>query len=353
MTGEMLRGERVRRSLKLEEVAAQTKIGLRLLQAIEANRFDLLPGGLFTRSFLRQYARALDMDETQVIASFQEQFYEPPPALPLPLPKKSTFARIPMFPAFGWLALTVIAGAGFYGLWMNVHRSLPEPHKTSLQLPPDPQSLRVESVPPAANTPSSASHPTPGRETKQPSATPGGSPNSISRSTTTVSPPTTAPPLPSTSSPLPNTSTPPPSTSSPPPSPSTPPPHSSTPSPDPSAPPPTSTPAPVSADGKTHVLFTAKEPVWVSIQCDGNPVFNGMLDANQTKTVDMSGKMVVLVGNAGGLDIAMNGKTVGPIGPTGEVRVVNLTPNGAQISRRKSEKDTPDSNNPSVPGENH
>jgi hypothetical protein len=78
-----------------------------------------------------------------------------------------------------------------------------------------------------------------------------------------------------------------------------------------------------------------------------------MLDANQTKTVDMSGKMVVLVGNAGGLDIALNGKPVGPIGPHGETRLVNLTPDGAQISRRKSEKDTPDSSSSTVPGENH
>jgi hypothetical protein len=93
--------------------------------------------------------------------------------------------------------------------------------------------------------------------------------------------------------------------------------------------------------------------VWVSIQCDGHAVFNGMLGANQTKTVDMSGKMIVLVGNAGGLDIALNGKTVGPIGPHGEIRLVNLTPNGAQISRRKSDKEIPDSSSSTVPGENH
>jgi cytoskeleton protein RodZ len=353
LTGEMLRGERVRRSLKLEEVAARTKIGLRLLQAIEANRFDLLPGGLFTRSFLRQYARALDMDETQVIASFQEQFQEPPPALPLPLPKKSIFARVPLFPAFGWLALALIAGAGFYGLWVNVHRSLPEPHKTSLELPPDPRSLRVESVPPAVNAPPPAAHPKPPQISNKPNATPAGSPSSDSPPSTVPLPGNMSTPLPNASTPPRNTTTPPPNAPPPSPNPPSPAPNPSTADPSPSIAPPTPAPPPGGVDGKTHVLFTAKEAVWVSIQCDGNPVFNGMLDANQTKTVDMSGKMVVLVGNAGGLDIAMNGKTVGPIGPTGEVRVVNLTPNGAQISRRKPESGSPDSNNPTGPGENH
>lgn len=305
LTGEILRGERVRQSLRLEDVAAKTKIHLRLLQAIEANRFDLLPGGLFTRSFLRQYARTLQMDEAQVVSTYQDQFPEAPPALPLPLPQKSTFARIPLFPAFGWLALTLIAGAGLYGLWQNVRRSMPEPRSASVELPPDPHSLRVESVAPAASNPAPPPHhPSPQESLAKPSA-----PLAAQQPA--------GPALPAATGPV------------------------------------QTPPAPTPAGNSTHVVFTAKEPVWLSIQADGKPLFSGVLEANQTKALDLSGTMAVLVGNAGGLDIAVDGKTIGPIGPHGEVRLVNLTPSGMQVSRRNPAKNPTNSNESSGPGGNH
>ena len=47
--------------------------------------------------------------------------------------------------------------------------------------------------------------------------------------------------------------------------------------------------------------------------------------------VEASGKVRLLIGNAGGLAISLNGKPIGPIGPKGQVRVVELTPAGFQI----------------------
>ena len=72
--GDTLRRERIRRGLELQQVASETKIGLHLLEAMEANQFDRLPGGVFKRSFLRQYAHKLGLDEDEVIASLKEQF---------------------------------------------------------------------------------------------------------------------------------------------------------------------------------------------------------------------------------------------------------------------------------------
>ncbi len=63
--GERLREERVRRGLTLEQISASTKINPAMLAAIEAENFDQLPGGFFARSFVRQYARALDLDEAE------------------------------------------------------------------------------------------------------------------------------------------------------------------------------------------------------------------------------------------------------------------------------------------------
>lgn len=54
----------------MEDIARETKIRVSFLQAIEEDRFDLLPGGVFTRNFLRAYARCLGMDEEGVVESY-------------------------------------------------------------------------------------------------------------------------------------------------------------------------------------------------------------------------------------------------------------------------------------------
>ena len=47
-----------------------TKIGTRFLAALEEDRFDQLPGGIFNKGFVRAYARHLGIDENQAIADF-------------------------------------------------------------------------------------------------------------------------------------------------------------------------------------------------------------------------------------------------------------------------------------------
>jgi cytoskeletal protein RodZ len=68
--GENLRRERELRGIDLHDVADQTKISFRFLQAIEQDRADVLPGGLFPRAFVRQYARYLGLDAERVVAEF-------------------------------------------------------------------------------------------------------------------------------------------------------------------------------------------------------------------------------------------------------------------------------------------
>ena len=69
--GENLRREREMRGVSLQEIAQTTKIGARMLDAIETERFDSLPGGVFNRGFVRQYARYLGLDEDQALAEFE------------------------------------------------------------------------------------------------------------------------------------------------------------------------------------------------------------------------------------------------------------------------------------------
>jgi hypothetical protein len=81
--------------------------------------------------------------------------------------------------------------------------------------------------------------------------------------------------------------------------------------------------------------LSAGEKTWVSVSSDGKNVYSDALKAHETKVVEASEKVRLLIGNAGGLDVSLNGKSIGPIGPRGQIRVVELTPEGFQIVPRK------------------
>jgi cytoskeleton protein RodZ len=68
--GENLRRERELRGVDLREMAESTKISIRFLQALEQDRVDILPGGIFPRAFVRQYAKYLGLDPERLVAEF-------------------------------------------------------------------------------------------------------------------------------------------------------------------------------------------------------------------------------------------------------------------------------------------
>ncbi len=68
--GQRLKREREMRGIGLEEIATSTKIGIRMLRALEDERFDLLPGGIFNKGFVRAYAKHVGIDEEQAVADF-------------------------------------------------------------------------------------------------------------------------------------------------------------------------------------------------------------------------------------------------------------------------------------------
>ncbi len=56
--------------MSLEEVARATRIPVQSLERIEAERFDDLPGEVFVRGFIRAFAKAVDLDADEVLASY-------------------------------------------------------------------------------------------------------------------------------------------------------------------------------------------------------------------------------------------------------------------------------------------
>jgi len=68
--GEKLRKQREQRGIELDAISNTTKISTRMLRAIEDERFDQLPGGVFNKGFVRAYARQVGLDEEEAVADY-------------------------------------------------------------------------------------------------------------------------------------------------------------------------------------------------------------------------------------------------------------------------------------------
>jgi cytoskeleton protein RodZ len=75
--GAALSAARQELGLGLPEVAQQLKFGLRQLEALEADRFDQLPGGTFARGMVRNYARLLKIDPDPLLARIADRYDAP------------------------------------------------------------------------------------------------------------------------------------------------------------------------------------------------------------------------------------------------------------------------------------
>jgi cytoskeleton protein RodZ len=78
---ETLRRERLKQGLDLQKLSDITKISTRMLQAMEVGDLSKLPGGVFTRSFFKQYAIALGLDPAALEAEIRQLSPEPEQAL--------------------------------------------------------------------------------------------------------------------------------------------------------------------------------------------------------------------------------------------------------------------------------
>ena len=61
------------RGITLQQIAESTKISIRSLDAIERGDFRKLPGGIYNTNYIRQYARAIDYDETLLLDFYHRQ----------------------------------------------------------------------------------------------------------------------------------------------------------------------------------------------------------------------------------------------------------------------------------------
>lgn len=276
--GENLRREREMRGVTLQEIAAATKISVRFLKAIEAEEFSKVPGGIFTRSFIRTYAKYLGLDEERVVAEYllvtgpvQEVDLSRVPIRKPPAPSQGSRTLLLT------LLVAAVLLAGGYGLFHYSQRAAEVPGTLNRPAPVTPS-------PAATVTPSAA-------ESAAPVAS--GGPSSAPSSAAAPGPTAGAPGQ------LPPAAT--------------------------SAPPRT---APGSATGTPGMLMlqvAATERSWVALETDGRTVLQRVLNPNEVETVQAKESFTVTTGNAQGIILTLNGETLKPLGRRGEVKSIRLT----------------------------
>lgn len=91
--GGKLRQARERRGVSLRQIAASTKISVAALEALERNDVSRLPGGIFSRAFVRSYAIEVGLDPDETVREFLERFHgesQPTAAPAVPVPEEES-----------------------------------------------------------------------------------------------------------------------------------------------------------------------------------------------------------------------------------------------------------------------
>ncbi len=348
--GRKLRAAREQQALSLAEIASRTRIRLSYLEAIEQDQLDQIPGGFFSRSFVRQYAQALGLNGADINGDLEAVTISPVETVPV---EKILRDYRPTKPALVaedgaeffheaafvkesnsgtiWmtLAVTLIFGSAGYLTWQQ----RPDLRAFVLGRTTTPAAVSTTSAPavtpPATNVPNPNTDPgvPAANESQEPAASPTTAPPELTAANRAPALPlkSTAPsagPVPSAAAPAASVA------------------------------PPTSQPgllsrgtASVGQTSPVEVAVSATEKSWVRLLSDGEKIFGGVMEAGETRRIAGSMSAVVFTGNAGGIQIRFNGQAIGAPGPRGQIRTVVLTPQNYEI---RSSQPPPVS--PSSPG---
>src|SRR5262245_4919877 len=179
--GETLRRERTRRGLDLKSVSSELKISLKFLEAIEVEAFNKLPGGMFSKSFVRQYARYLGLDEDDMLAELERVIEPvapamvPKPSAPIEVPKVAEWQVMndrpswaSSLPALALVVVVMLVCSGVYSWWQRSKSSVYTAPQTAAVAPPT-QSQPPEPVQPQPQpqAPPVVTQPAPERATVQ------------------------------------------------------------------------------------------------------------------------------------------------------------------------------------------
>ncbi len=279
--GERLKRTRENRKITLDQVATATKISARMLKALEDEKFDQLPGGIFNKGFVRSYARFLGIDEGQAVADYLQasgESNQPPAPEDAELKaiaerkdkeRERQRAHAGGMP-WGLTAAVLLLIALALSVWGFYSREKQDSRRAAMRKPTvaSATSEAAAPVPPPQATLTDVSDSSSTGQSNMPAA------GSVADSAA------------------------------------------------PSA-------------GSFTVFIQANEDSWLTVTADGKQVFSDTLVAQATKTFQAQKQLVVRAGNAGGLDISFNGQKLSSTGEAGEVKTLTFGPSGIEPSSPK------------------
>ena len=122
--GEELKRERERRGIDLGQIAEETHIARRFLEAIESGRVDSIPGRFYRRAYIRAYAGQLGLDRDRFVAA--HEFAVAGEAQAHAREASAQGGKgLPIAAALKWVALGIV-GLGLTGVAAAVWRRAPE-----------------------------------------------------------------------------------------------------------------------------------------------------------------------------------------------------------------------------------
>lgn len=305
--GMSLAAARQRLGLSREEVADRLRIRSAFLEAIERGRFEQLPGRTYALGFLRAYGEFLGLDPDAVVEAYRREGAEGAPGSPYRFRMPKAEHRTPRIGlVLVMLAVAVLAYAGWryaqeFSLGDVAGVSAVPDRLAELVPPPKP----AEPTHPASTDTAAGSGPAP---TPPPAET--------SASTSTAMAPPAAVPQPSPS-PAPATTAPPAIEPTRPPAPT------------PSPPASIEAPPPLPASGAIYggenadsrVVIRAKADSWVQVFGPGEEMLlSRILRAGDSYKVPNRADLRLTTGNAGALEILVEGQPLPPLGAQGQVR---------------------------------
>jgi cytoskeleton protein RodZ len=135
--GATLREARMRARIDINEVEARTKIRAKYLRAIENEEWDLLPGDVYTRSFLRTYGDFLGLDSRALIDDFRRRYEHPPDHDARPMtPRRRERERHRRLSVPPWALIGLVLLAVVVALYFVARRSGETPTATLGARPP-------------------------------------------------------------------------------------------------------------------------------------------------------------------------------------------------------------------------
>jgi len=320
--GDLLRQRREALGLDLDDVAAALRIKPPYLAALEAGRPDQLPGPTYASGFVRAYGDHLGLDGTEILRRFRLETAaldaKPDLSFPMPLGERSV-------PGGTMLLVALILAICGYGTWYYLstgERSRPE-RVTEVPLallPPKPEQpaamtrpAPMAAVAPATSAgPAASPPPEPGSARGTPAATGAAAasappPAAAATRAIPAAPAAVAAAVPAPESAAAPTATVPPSADAA----SGPPPGSPTGVP----------PAYGAVDGAARIVLLATAESWIQVRdADHTVLFTGLLKAGESYRVPDRPGVSMRAGNAGGIEVVVDGKPVPSLGPPGAVR---------------------------------